>query len=98
MEGKSKPISASVSEELYYEIEAVSKQQDLTKSQIFRKALKCYLNAEPNNPATALAIVQLCDAVEELGAKYEAVIDSDTMDRLRDKIATLVELERREVL
>lgn len=86
---------AALTEELGNKLESYMKETDRSKSQVVRMSLNNFLEAERNEPAIALALVELVTQINKLDRDYADVVSEEYRKELNTKLAVLVAAERR---
>lgn len=84
----------TIEPELNEKLEECMKEEDRSRSQIVRRALIKYLEAEKNGPAIACVVVDLVAQINKLQRDYGNIIPTEDMTILNEKLAELLAAER----
>lgn len=85
---------ATISEEMRIDLEDYMMKENRSKSQVVRMALSQFLGAEKDQPAIALALVELVAQINKLDREYADVLPKEYLDEINEKLAVLVAVER----
>ncbi len=77
---------AALTEELGNKLESYMKETDRSKSQVVRMSLNNFLEAERNEPAIALALVELVTQINKLDRDYADVVPEEYRKELNTKV------------
>ncbi|MBE5892227.1 MAG: ribbon-helix-helix protein, CopG family [Lachnospiraceae bacterium] len=94
MSQKSNLLTATVTSDMQKRVEELAQEMDLSKAQIIRMALNQFMADTINRPALTMALVQVCDQIEEWGRNHGNKDDTEMMKEIQNSLALVIELER----
>lgn len=91
---KNVPVGATIEPDLNKKLEECMREEDRSRSQIVRKAIMKYVEAEKNTPVVAWALVDLMTLVNKIQREYAEVIEAEDLALLNEKLALVLAAER----
>lgn len=88
-------VGTTITAEINQKLEECMMEEDRSRSQLIRKAIVQYVEAERNAPVMACALVDFVAQVNKIQRDYADAIAAEDMALLNEKLAVVLAVERR---